>query len=453
MVLVASLPAEVRAGAGTLRFAAGILRCAAGAAGVTASSVRPAVPNERIEVAVSAVATHAPEGASSPDAAVVARATALVPLIREHAAQASEDRRVTPEVMRALEDAELFGLLVPRRLGGQEGNLRTMMEAVAEVARGDGSTGWTVALLNVCTWFATTFSDEAQADVFYATPGAKVCGIFSPPTRSERVDGGYLVSGRWPYSSGSFAADWATLGIGLDVPEGGDPRALALIPAEAWSIEPTWFMSGMRGSGSDTIVVDEHFVPVHRIQGFGDMVERRYGTSFTTREPNSAMAFIPVAALILAAPLLGLARHALEITLANVPGKNVAYTAYRQARMSPSHQIGLAESATEFDLAELLMQRAARDVDEPAAAGVIPDRLLRGRVRQDTGAIGELAQRGINRLMTVNGASSFADANALSRVWRDAEVAARHALVMPEIGKEAYGQLLLGADAPLTIDV
>ena len=124
-----------------------------------------------------------------------------------------------------------------------------------------------------------------------------------------------------------------------------------------------------------------HFVPDHRIEGFGDMVERRYASSFTTREPNSAMAFIPVAALILAAPLLGLARHALEITLANVPGKNVAYTAYRQARMSPSHQIDLAESATEFDLAELLMQRAARDVDEPAAAGVIPDRLLRGRVR------------------------------------------------------------------------
>ena len=87
------------------------------------------------------------------------------------------------------------------RLGGQERNLRTMMEAVAEVARGDGSTGWTVALLNVCTWFATTFTDEAQADVFEATPGAKVCGIFSPPTRSERVEGGYLVSGRWPYSS------------------------------------------------------------------------------------------------------------------------------------------------------------------------------------------------------------------------------------------------------------
>jgi alkylation response protein AidB-like acyl-CoA dehydrogenase len=401
---------------------------------------------------MSVSATQSREGQSSPDDAVVARATALVGLIREHAAQSSADRRVTPEVMRALEEADLFRLLVPARLGGPERNLRTMMESVAEVARGDGSTGWTVALLNVCTWFATTFSDQAQEDVFGGTPGAKVCGIFSPPTTSERVDGGYVVSGRWPYSSGSFAADWATLGIGLDVPAGGDPRALALIPSAAWTIEPTWFMTGMQGTGSDTIVVEEHFVPDHRIQGFGDMVERRYATSHVHSEPNSAMAFIPVAALILAAPLVGLARHALEITLANVPAKNVAYTAYRQARSSPSHQIDLAESATAFDLAELLMQRAARDVDEPAAAGVVPDRLRRGRVRHDTGIIGELVQTGINRLMTVNGASSFADANVLSRVWRDAEVAARHALVMPEIGKEAYGRLLLGTEGPLTID-
>ena len=95
-------------------------------------------------------------------------------------------------------------------------------------------------------------------------------------------------------------------------------------------------MSGMRGTGSDTIVVEEHFVPDHRSPGL-----RRHGRaavrdSFAAREPNSAMAFIPVAALILAAPLLGLARHALEITLAKVAGKNVAYTAYRRRARRPA---------------------------------------------------------------------------------------------------------------------
>jgi len=386
---------------------------------------------------------------SEPDQEVIARATALVPLIREHAEKSSEERRVVPEVVDALEEAGLFKLFVPRRLGGLETNLRTMMDCVAEVGRGDGSTAWAVALLNVCTWFSTTFSDKAQEEM-YSTPNAKACGIFSPPLKSEKVEGGYLVSGRWAYSSGSFAATWATLGIGV---EGEDPRALALIPSSAWKIEPTWFVAGMKGSGSDTIVVEDHFVPDHRIQRFADMVEGNFLTSHKGDEQNANMAFIPVAAIVLVGAQIGLARHAMERTLATLPKKNVAYTCYTNARNSPTHQVGVAEAATRFDQAELIMRRACADVDEAAARGVQLDKLTRARVRMDTGIIGELVKDGIDRLMTANGASSFSDANVLSMVWRDSEIAGRHALVMPELGKEAYGRMLLGADEPLTIDV
>lgn len=386
---------------------------------------------------------------TDPDPEVIARVTALVPMIREYAEKSSEQRRVAPEVVTALEESGLFKLLVPARLGGLETSLRTMMECVAEVGRGDGSTAWSVALLNVCTWFSTTFSDRAQEDMFSA-PEAKACGIFSPPLKSERVEGGYLVSGRWAYSSGSFAATWATLGIGL---ADGDPRALALIPSSAWTIEPTWFVTGMKGSGSDTIVVEEHFVPDHRIQRFTDMVEGGFGTSHKSDEQNANMAFIPVAALVLVGAQLGLGRHAIERTLATLPKKNVAYTCYTNARNSPTHQVGVADAATLFDQAELLMQRAATDIDRAAAAGVQMDKLTRARVRMDTGIIGELVTAGLQKLMTANGASSFSDANVLSRIWRDSEIAARHALVMPELGKEAYGRMLLGADEPLTLDV
>jgi alkylation response protein AidB-like acyl-CoA dehydrogenase len=385
-----------------------------------------------------------------PDREVIARATDLVPLIREHAARSSEERQVVSEVMAALEEAQLLRLLVPRRLGGRETNLRTMMECVAEVGRGDGSTAWAVALLNVCTWFSTTFSDRAQEDMF-STPGARACGIFAPPLKSERVEGGYLVSGRWGYASGSFAADWATLGAGLA--GDGDPRALALIPSSAWTIEPTWYVAGMKGSGSDTIVVEDHFVPDHRMQRFTDMVEGEFATSHRSDEQNATMAFIPVAALVLVGAQLGLARHAMERTLAGLPKKNVAYTCYTAARNSPTHQVGVAEAATRFDQAELLMRRACADVDGAATRGVQLDKLTRARVRMDTGIIGELVKDGLDKLMTANGASSFADANVLSRIWRDAEIAGRHALVMPELGKEAYGRMLLGADGPLTLDV
>src|SRR5690349_13041073 len=235
--------------------------------------------------AVDAIGTDA----SRPNYEVIARASALVPAIRVYAAPGSTRRRVAPEVMAELEARGLFKVFVPRQYGGYEENMRTAMETVAEVARGDGSTGWTVALLNLCTWFATTFSQPAQDDVFGANPDAKCCGIFSPASKSLRVEGGYLVSGQWAYSSGSFAADWATLGLALDVPEGEDPRALALIPKEAWIIEPTWFVAGMQGSGSDTLVVEDHFVPDHRVQRFAAMRDADFATPHKTTERNSNM--------------------------------------------------------------------------------------------------------------------------------------------------------------------
>lgn len=391
---------------------------------------------------------------TEPNTDIVARATALVPLIREYAEQSSADRRVAPEVIAALEDADLFSIFVPARYGGHEANLRTAMETIAEVARGDGSTAWSVALLNVCTWFATTFSQEAQDEVFGKNPKAKVSGIFTPGSKAERVEGGYLVSGEWPYSSGSFAADWATLGIALpDDGKDGDPRALALIPKEAWTIKPTWFVAGMRGSGSDTIVVEDHFVPEHRVQRFVDMREANFLTPHKAEERNSNMAFIPVAALILVGAQIGLARHALELTLAKLPEKRVAYTQYTAAKNSPTHQLGVSRAATRFHLAELLMRQGCLDIDQAAAERHLPDLLTRGRIRNDTGIIAELVKDGIDDLMTANGAGSFADANVLNRIWRDAEIAGRHAYVTPEVGKEVYGRLLLGADNPLTMDV
>lgn len=381
------------------------------------------------------------------------RATALVPLIRKNAAASSEARAVVPEVMSALEDAGLLKLFVPERLGGSAAGMRTSMEVLAEIARGDGSTAWAASLLNVCTWFATTFSLQAQDDVFGDNPNAKVSGIFTPGSVMDRVEGGYMLSGRWPYSSGSFAADWAALGIAMDVPDGEDPRALALVPKSAWTIEPTWFVAGMRGSGSDTIVVENHFVPDHRVQSFPAMREAEFLTPFRAEEQNSNMAFIPVAALVLIAPQLGLAAHALELTREKLGGKPVAYTKYSEARNSPAHHFGVARAATSFNLAGLLAAASADEIDRAAAARELPTGEWRARIRNDTGVVAELVTSGINDLMTANGAGSFADVNVLNRIWRDSAIAARHAYVTPEVGKEVYGRVLLGADDALTMDI
>ncbi|XVQ15198.1 acyl-CoA dehydrogenase family protein [Spirillospora sp. CA-255316] len=382
-------------------------------------------------------------GIELPDKKIVGRATDLVPLVREHAAQGAEARRVVPKVVQALEDAGLFHLLVSERWGGANATIRTAVDVVAEIARGDGSAGWLATLLMNGAGFASTFSDQAQQEVFGTNPRAKVCGVFAPGSKSERVDGGYIVSGRWPYSSGSFVADWAALGILLE----GDDLGAALVPAEAFTIEPSWFVTGMKGTGSDTIVVEDHFVPDHRVQRFQDMVDSSYLTS--DKEHRLASVSLPsVTAFFLVVPQLGIGRHALEVTRAKLPGKPVAYTDYQQARLSPTHHALLAKAATNLHLAELAAHRVSLDLDQAADARQLLDLLTRGRIRNDTGAIAELVTEAIDLLMTANGAGSFAEANVLSRIWQDSNIAARHAFVTPEIGREAYGRLLLGNQEP-----
>lgn len=379
-----------------------------------------------------------------PDAEVVARATELVPLIRQYAEQGSQARRVAPEVVNALSEAGLFHMLVPKRLGGSGASLRTAFEAIAEVARGDGSTGWITALMALATGFSSTFSQQCQDDTLGSNPRARICGIFSPGDKSERVEGGYRVSGRWPYASGSFAADWASITITLETGEPGT----ALVPREAFTIEPSWFVAGMQGTGSDTVVVKDHFVPDYRIQSVPDMMASRFKTPFTG-EHLASMPFNAVAAAVLVAPQVGLGRHALELTQAKLPTKFVAYTSYSQAKDSPTHQLNVAKAATKLQLAELLLIDMCREMDQAAAAqrSLAPEE--RAQLRNNTGVVAELVKEEIDLLLTANGAGSFADSNVLSRIWRDSETASRHALVTTEIGREAYGRLLLGNTEPV----
>ncbi len=388
--------------------------------------------------------------AEGPDLEIIDRARRLRPLIREHAKASEDNRRVAEPVIQALQDAGLFHISIPKRLGGLGANFRTFIETTAEIAQADGGTAWAVSLLNVCTWFATLFSDKAQQEVFGATPGARVCGIFTPPQINERVsegvDGGLRVTGEWAYASGSNHADWAVLGLKLgDNPDGSPIMGLGLIPMSDLTIKDTWHVAGMRASGSNTLCADNVFVPQHRIQPYFDMANEDYLR--TPSEENSDFAsFIPVAEIILAGPQLGLARAAIDHTIDKGGKKAVAYTVFTEARQSAAHQIELAEAVSQADQAWLLLARAAADIDAAAARREKLGMLTRARIRMDTGTAAKLCRESINRLLSVNGAASFANVNPLQRMWRDSEISSRHAFVMPEVAALVYGRTLFGIE-------
>ena len=382
---------------------------------------------------------------------LVERARALIPLLKKHAAKTEEERRVPQESIQAIADAGLFRLTVPRRYSGYQVPFRTKLEVSAALAEGCGSTAWVVTLINVCNWFTSLYPKQAQDEVFGANPNARVAGVFAPSATTRRVEGGLIVTGKWYYSSGSLHADWGLVGVpvvneaGVQVDQG-----LALIPREQLSIEDTWYVTGMKGTGSNALVANEVVVPDYRILSLPRAIEGDYPSEYQDEEALYRAAFVPVAVLVLVGPQLGLGRAALQYVLEKAPQRAIAYTSFQKQIDSVAFQLQMAEAAVKVDTAHLLAFQAAADIDEAAAQGVYPDYLRRARIRAYSGAAIRHITEAIDLLLSAHGAGSFAQSSPLQRMWRDSNTAARHAVILPTVSDEVYGKALLGVDNTVT---
>lgn len=381
---------------------------------------------------------------------LVARIRALQPLLAKHSAQGEQDRRVVEESITALTDAGIFKVAQPRRYGGYQTSLRTMLDVSAAVGEADGGTAWVVALCNVCAWLAALFPEQAQDDVWAENPDAKVSGVLAPTAEVVKVDGGYRVTGRWFWNSGSWHADWAVLGIPITDEHGeAVDQGLALFPRADLELQETWFVAGMSATGSNCLIAKDAFVPAHRIMSVPQAIEGHYPTERTDEELYRS-AFVPLLALVLAGPQLGMGRKALEIVTEKGLTKPISYTFYTTQAESVAFQLQIARAAMMIDTAHLHAYRAADDVDTAAREGRYPDMITRTRVRADTGWAIEHITGAIDILLSAHGAGSFAQVNPLQRLWRDSAVAARHAVTMPTISYEVYGKALLGRDDQIT---
>jgi alkylation response protein AidB-like acyl-CoA dehydrogenase len=382
---------------------------------------------------------------------LLARARELSPLLAANASQGEADRRVVEESIAALTDAGLFKIAVPKRYGGYETSVRTMLEVSAAVAEADGGTAWVLTLLNVCAWLVGLFPQQAQDDVFGADPGALVSGVVAPTSTAVKVDGGWQVSGKWFYNSGSWHATWAALGIPVTDANGDVVnQGLALFPRADLTLEDTWFVAGMKSSGSNCLVAEDVFVPEHRVMLMPSAIGGDYPSELLASEPFYRSAFVPVLALVLVGPQLGLGQAALDYVISKAAKKPVSYTFFTTQAESAGFQLQVAEAARLIDTARLHAFRAADDIDQAAARGEYQDFLTRARVRSDTGYTAECITRAIDILLSAHGAGSFADVSPLQRIWRDSATAARHAVVSPQVSYEVYGKALLGVEDSIT---
>ncbi|MGM0931085.1 MAG: acyl-CoA dehydrogenase family protein [Actinomycetota bacterium] len=360
--------------------------------------------------------------------------------LRANAAEADVDRRLAKADVDDMTAAGLLSMWTPSKFGGAETSVRTLSDAVRRLGQGDGSAGWLAGVSNASLFAFALFSDEAQQEVWGEGRPIRGAGVLAPSGSSVVVDGGIRLSGRWPYMSGITVADWVFVTAPLNGELG--PQAelgFVLVPRADIEIDDTWFVMGMRATASSTAVLNEVFVPEHRILRWANYRPDSY-TGLYRSGVFSALA------IGIASAVIGEAEHALEIVIEKAPSRPIVTTTYRSQVDSAAFQVEVAKAAQLVQAARLTLEQTASEMDEAIVSGRPITTLDKSRDRANTSNAISLAWEAVDILASAHGTSTFMESNTLGRLWRNVAVARRHVGLSDRVANEILGRTLLGLD-------
>jgi alkylation response protein AidB-like acyl-CoA dehydrogenase len=383
---------------------------------------------------------------------IVACATELVPMLRARAQRTEQERRVSEETTRAFHDAGFFKLMQPARYGGYEYGFTAFIDVVSELARGCTSSSWGCSLGAIHQWLVGTFPEEAQDDVWRNDPSAIVCGSYAPATMAEKVDGGYLVQGRWLFASNVDNSQWALLGVQFPAEEKGAPPSAGflLAPRSEWAIEDNWHVAGQSGTGSKAVVIDKPiFIPQHRKLSFAEASSNCPPGSRVNTNPIYRIPFLSAVPVCLVSPIIGTAQGAvdelIELAGTRVTRGAVAGAGNRLSEFFPV-QSRLAEASASVDAARLLLYRDTAQVEQMAAEGRIISVEQRIRNRRDHAFAARLSRDAVEAVFASVGGAGLALDQPIQRMWRDANAISRHISLNWDAVSSMVGQYLLGLE-------
>src|SRR3954471_10741025 len=287
------------------------------------------------------------------------RARDIVLTLRARAQKCEDARVLLPENEKLLHDTGLFRFHQPRRFGGMELPFIAVVDIVAQLARGCPSTAWNVGNLGCHHWILAYYEPETQHEVWDENPDALIASsIALAAGRGRKVDGGFLVSGRWPFSSGVDNSDWNMLAVTVfekDIPV--DWR-LCIVPKSDYRVIDTWYAMGMVGTGSKDIEVNEVFVPERRAL---ELTKCRGGLEHPGAALNKGPLFrVPIVASAghpLSATALGAAEGALEHVVQTFKSRVGTYTGAKVSDFQ-AVQIRIAKARALIDSARYLMRES-----------------------------------------------------------------------------------------------
>ncbi len=373
----------------------------------------------------------------------------LLPVLRDRAQEAEDGRVVPAASIKALEGTGFFRLLQPAAFGGLEADPLTFYTAVRLIASACGSTGWVSSVLGVHPWHLGLFTPQAQQEVWGTDQATRISSSYAPTGKAVQVDGGHQVSGRWSFSSGCDHATWVLLGqIVTDADNRPIDFRTFLLPHSDYVIEDVWDTVGLRGTGSNDIVVDSAFVPAHRSLSFADVFKLDCPGQELNPAPLFRLPYGSVFSYGITTPIIGMATGAYEAHVAYTRERvRVAYVGQKAAQ-DPFAQVRVAEAAAEIDGAWLALERNMTELMGYAQAGEQIPVDLRLRVRRDQVRGTGQSIRAVDRLFENSGGRALKSGTPIQRFWRDAHAGRVHAINDPERALSMYGGSEFGLPVP-----
>jgi 3-hydroxy-9,10-secoandrosta-1,3,5(10)-triene-9,17-dione monooxygenase len=375
------------------------------------------------------------------------RARDLVPLLRERADRAETARVMLPETVHDLQAMGAMRIMQPRRWGGMEYDFISYIDVPLELARGCASTSWNVVNLSIHNWMLAMYDERAQADVWDKNPAALIAaGIAFPQGRAHRVDGGFVISGKWNFSSCVNIAEWCQLAVTVREGDKVTDHRMCLLDKSQYEIVDDWHTLGMRSTGSMTVVASDVFVPEYRALCVYDI--RGGGTFPGARGNPNPLYRISLSALGghgIAATAAGNAMAALEHTLAMVKERSTNYTGIRMRdQQIVQHRVSTA--GVKIDSARLMLRADAIEVQDMANRNEIPDIQQKLRYKRNAAYAATLCTEAVDALHVVTGATGIYQSYPLERIFRDAHALGAHISLNFDAQAPTWGYVALGGE-------
>jgi 3-hydroxy-9,10-secoandrosta-1,3,5(10)-triene-9,17-dione monooxygenase len=378
------------------------------------------------------------------EAEMIRRAQALGPTLKQRRPQALHNRRLSDATITDLVAGGFFKILQPKRLGGLELPYGSQVAISAALAEYCGASSWLCTVVATHHWMLGKFEPAAQDDVWGKNPDIIACSAFGfSDANVTPVDGGYKVSGRWIYASGSHAAQWAIISIPVEAANGHD-RMFALVPRADFEVLDNWRSVALRASGSNDIVVKDAFIPTYRTMP-RDVIDRvnSPGTAVNTGTTYSLPTF-GVFNLTPIGTALGLARSTLRyFTDSMKQRRNVMGAKLHELQ---NMQMRVSHASAEIDAAHVIAANHVRFLQATAEKRGTIDRETILRLQRDCAYIGHICQNAVARLVDVLGAGGLNEENEAQINQADLKGVCSHITMGWDANSVPYGKYLLGVE-------